>query len=51
MYSMIASSVITPELATKNPLAHRWRPQHCLFKWLNSCSSLREDFPLILCIT
>ena len=37
-----------PELATKNPLAHRWRPQYLLFKWLNSCSSLREDFPLIL---
>ena len=39
-----------PELATKNPRAHRWRPQHSLFRWLNCCNSFRDDFPLIRCI-
>ena len=29
---MIASSVITPELATKKSLAHRCLPQHSLFR-------------------
>ena len=50
MYSMIASSVMTPELATKNPRAHRCRPQHALFRWLNCWSSFRDDLPLIRCI-
>src|SRR4051794_4239209 len=50
MYSIIASSVMTPELATENPRAHRCRPQHSLFRWLNCCNSSRDVFPLIRCI-
>jgi hypothetical protein len=34
------------ELATKNPRAHRCRPQHSLLRWLYSCISFRELFPL-----
>ena len=39
---MITSSVTLPELATKNPLAQRCRPQQALFRWLYSRNRIRE---------
>ena len=35
MYSIVTSSVTLPELATKYPLAQKWRPQNCLDMALN----------------
>ncbi len=49
MDSMMTSSLTFPELATKNPRAHRCRPQHSLLRWLYSCISFRELFPLSRC--
>src|SRR5262245_55432419 len=46
MYSMITSSVTFPELAAKNPRAHRWRPQQCFPRWLYSCNQLARALPL-----
>ena len=46
---MITSSVTFPELATKNPRAHRCRPQHSFLRWLYSCISFLELFPFSRC--
>ena len=50
MYFMITSSVTFPLLATKNPRAQTCRPQHWVFKCLNSISNFRDVLPLIRCI-
>ena len=43
------SSVTFPLLATKYPLAHRWRPQNSLFISLYSICSFLDVVPFIYC--
>ena len=47
IYSDTCFSFKFPTVTTKYPLAHKCCPQYLFLRWLNSCNTLRLDFPLM----